>query len=177
MSGEPTAKFSNRELRQRKRWLRGVFAYTYMQEGDDPAPALVNITFHVMDTSDNTNDADTPISVPVTFVDVEFSAEMLEVPYDENGVASTGMTVVVNGPDGVVTPESAGLTLALTPDELFPDLETFSKTYESAEDLGEHEVTLTVTSEAGEQIVKMLTLNLVDLIDPGGDADIYCGAS
>ncbi|MDE0021791.1 MAG: Ig-like domain-containing protein [Candidatus Poribacteria bacterium] len=144
----------------------GVFAYTYMQEGDDPAPALVNITFHVMDTSDNTNDADTPISVPVTFVDVEFSAETLEVPYDENGVASTGMTVVVNGPDGVVTPESAGLTLALTPDELFPDLETFSKTYESAEDLGEHEVTLTVTSEAGEQIVKMLTLNLVDLIDP-----------
>ncbi len=144
----------------------GVFAYTYMQEGDDPAPALVNVTFHVTDTSDNTNDADTPISVPITFVDVEFSAESLEVPYDADGVASTAMTIVVNGPDGVVTPESAGLTMALTPDDLFPDLETFSKTYASAEDLGEHEVTLTITSEAGEQIVKMLTLTLVDHIYP-----------
>ena len=146
----------------------GVFTYTYTQEGDDPQPALVNIAFTVTDTSENTNDADTPIMVPITFVDVEFSAEAEDgqVPYDADGVASTGMTVIVNGPDGVVTPESAGLTLALTPDELFPDLETFSKTYESAEDLGEHEVTLTVTSEAGEQIVKTLTLNLVDLIDP-----------
>ena len=72
----------------------------------------------------------------------------------------------MTGPDGVVTPESAGLTMALTPEELFPDLETFSKTYANADDLGDHEVTLTITSEAGEQIVKMLTLNLVDQIDP-----------
>ena len=146
----------------------GVFTYTYTQEGDDPQPALVNIAFTATDTSENTNDAETPISVPITFVDVEFSAEAEDgqVPYDADGVASTAMTVIVNGPDGVVTPESAGLTLALTPEELFPNLETFFKTYESADDLGEHEVTLTVTSEAGEQIVKTLTLNLVDLIDP-----------
>ena len=92
LSGKPTGYLSNRERPTEEETASGVFAYTYTQEGDDPAPALVNITFHVTDTSDNTNDADTPITVPITFVDVEFSADALEVPYDADGVASTGMT-------------------------------------------------------------------------------------
>ena len=90
----------------------------------------------------------------------------MEVAYDANGVAATSIMADVMGPDGGLPMGGDELRYELAPAELFTDAYDFEKTYASVDDLGPHEVTLTVTSPAGETIVRTMTLTLVDKMLP-----------